>query len=72
MYSVKFDINDNIYDKVMLFLDNISKQNLKIKEIKNYNNSKKDNLVDFFRKSPLVSEVSLARENEVYLNRVEF
>ena len=72
MYSVKFDINDNIYDKVMLFLDNISKQNLKIKEIKNYNNSKKDNLVDFFRKSPLVDEVSLSRENEVYLNRVEF
>ena len=72
MYSVKFDVNDNIYDKVMFFLDNISKQDLKIKEIKNYNDSKEDNLVDFFRNSPLVGEVDLTRENEVYLNRVEF
>jgi len=72
MYLVKFEINDNIFDKVMLFLNNISKQNLKIKEIKSYNDSKKDNLVDFFRKSPLVGEIKLDREDEVYLNRVEF
>jgi hypothetical protein len=72
MYSIKLDVNDSIYDKVMFFLDNISKKDLKIKEIKNYNDQKEDGLVDFFRNSPLVGEVNLTRENEVYSNRVEF
>lgn len=72
MYSIKLDVNDNIYDKVMFFLDNISKKDLKIKEIKNYNDQKENDLVDFFRKSPLVGEVDFSRENEVYANRVEF
>lgn len=26
MYSIKLDVNDSIYDKVMFFLDNISKK----------------------------------------------
>lgn len=72
MYSIKLDVNDSIYDKVMFFLDNISKKDLKIKEIKNYNDQKEDSLVDFFRNSPLVGEVNLTRDNEVYSNRVEF
>ncbi len=72
MYSIKLDVNDNIYDKVMFFLDNISKKDLKIKEIKNYNDQKENDLVDFFRKSPMVGEVDFSRENEVYTNRVEF
>lgn len=36
MYSIKLDVNDSIYDKVMFLLDNISKKDLQIKEIKNY------------------------------------
>ena len=71
MYSIKLDVNDNIYDKVMFFLDNISKKDLKIKEIKNYDDKKEDGLVDFFRNSPLVGEVNLTRDSEVYSNRVE-
>jgi len=72
MYSIKLDVNDSIYDKVMFFLDNISKKDLKIEEIKNYNDQKEDGLVDFFRNCPLVGEVNITRENEVYSDRVEF
>lgn len=72
MYSIKLDVDDNIYDKVMFFLDNISKKDIKIKEIKNYNGDKEDSLVDFFQNSPLVGEVDLRRETETYSSRVEF
>jgi len=72
MYSIKLDVNDNIYDKVMFFLNNISKKDLKIKEIKSYKDSKEDNLVEFFRNSPLVGEIDFSRKNEVYTNRIKF
>lgn len=73
MYSIKLDVNEKIYDKVMLFLENISKKDLKIKEIKNIDDNKQDsNIVDFFRNSPLVGELDLKRESELYSQRVEF
>lgn len=73
MYSIKLDVNDTIYDKVMFFLNNISQKDLKIKEIKNYNPHQNENsLVDFFRASPLVDELDLKRDNDTYSNRVEF
>jgi hypothetical protein len=62
MYSIKLDINDKIYEKVMFFLENIPKQDLTIKEIKNFDdNQKKTNLVEFFRNSPLVGEIEIKR-----------
>jgi hypothetical protein len=67
MYSIKLDINDKIYEKVMFFLENIPKQDLTIKEIKNFDdNQKKTNLVEFFRNSPLVGEVEIKRDS--YIN----
>ncbi len=72
MYSISLDVNDDIYDKVMFFLDNISEKDLKIKEIRNYNIQNNNNLVDFFRSSPMVGEVSVERKKEIYDNRVEF
>jgi hypothetical protein len=73
MYSIKLDINDKIYEKVMFFLENIPKQDLTIKEIKNFDDKLEENsLVDFFRKSPLVGEVEIKRDSEIYSNRVEF
>jgi hypothetical protein len=67
MYSIKLDINDKIYEKVMFFLANIPKQDLTIKEIKNFDdNQKKTNLVEFFRNSPLVGEVEIKRDS--YIN----
>ena len=73
MYSIKLDINDKIYEKVMFFLENIPKQDLTIREIKNYEDKlEKNNLVDFFRKSPLVGEIERKRDSEIYSDRVEF
>ena len=73
MYSIKLDINDKIYEKVMFFLENIPKQDLTIKEIKNFEDKlEENNLVDFFRKSPLVGEIEIKRDSEIYSNRVEF
>lgn len=73
MYSIKLDINDKIYEKVMFFLENIPKQDLTIKEIKNFEDKlEENNLVDFFRKSPLVGEIEIKRDSEIYSDRVEF
>ncbi len=73
MYSIKLDINDKIYEKVMFFLENIPKQDLTIREIKNYEDKlEKNNLVDFFRKSLLVGEIEMKRDSEIYSDRVEF
>ena len=73
MYSIKLDINDKIYEKVMFFLENIPKQDLTIKEIKNFDDKLEENsLVDFFRKSPFVGEVEIKRDSEIYSDRIEF
>ena len=73
MYSIKLDVNDNIYEKVMFFLENIPKQDLKIKEIKNFDEKvRKDTLVEFFKSSPLVGEVEIKRDCGVYQDRIEF
>lgn len=72
MYTIKLDVNDSIYDKVMFFLNNISKNDLKIKEIKNHNEEPHNNLVEFFRNSPLVGEIELQRDSETYSDRVSF
>lgn len=33
MYSIKLDVNDNMYDKFMLLVSSISTKDIKIKEI---------------------------------------
>jgi hypothetical protein len=67
MYYIKLDINDKIYEKVMFFLENIPKQDLTIKEIRNTDDKlEENNLVDFFRKNPLVGEVEIKRD--FYIN----
>ena len=72
MYSIKLDVNEKIYDKVMFFLENISKKDLTIREIKNFDDKQDSSIVDFFRNSPLVGELDLKRESELYSQRVEF
>lgn len=59
MYSIKLDVNEKIFDKVMFFLENISKKDLTIREIKNIDDKQDSNIVDFFRNSPLVGELAL-------------
>lgn len=63
MYSIKLDIDDNILDKVMLFLNNIPKKNIEVKQMDG-NNSHHEKLADFFMKSQLREEITLVRSSE--------
>jgi hypothetical protein len=70
MYSIKIDLNDSIVDKVMFFLNNIPKSEIKIEELtKNHKNS---NLSDFFQNSPLKGEIELDRDIQTYEERIKF
>ncbi len=71
MYTIKLDINDTIYDKVMFFLKNIPTKNLEVKKIDDTQIKKKDNIVSFFRSSPL-NDIQLERESELYSDRMIF
>jgi hypothetical protein len=72
MYSIKLDVQDNIFDNVMYFLNNIPNNDIKIKEIHNLKSTQNDDLVSFFRTSPLIDEIVLDRSAEQYNNKVEF
>jgi len=69
MYTIKIDINDTIYDKVMFFLKNLPIKNLEVKKIDEEQTQKKDDIVSFFRSSPLKG-IQLERESELYSDRV--
>ena len=72
MYTIRLDVNDKIYDKVMFFLKSIPVKNIRVekKDIKKSND--KNDIVTFFQSSPLAGEISLEREAEEYTNRVKF
>ncbi len=59
MYTIKVDVNDTIYDKVMLFLNSIPVKNMVIKKKDEKKPAKQNNIVNFFRSSPLVGEITL-------------
>ena len=73
MYSVKLNINDTIFDKIMFFLNNVSKEDIKI-EVKKEKKEVfyKTNLVDFFQQSPLNDTISITRGSEIYKDRISF
>ena len=66
MYTIKLDVNDTIYDKVMFFLKNIPVTNIEVKKSDENSSTKKDDIVSFFHNSPLTSNVELTREKEIY------
>ena len=71
MHTIRLDVSNDIYDKVMFFLENLPKNKVKLQLEKNDNNmtkKEKKSLVEFFQSSPLVGTVSLDREQEVYNN----
>jgi len=72
MYTIKLDVNDTIYDKVMFFLKNIPVKNLEVKKVDDTQAQKKDDIVSFFQSSPLKGELHLTRENEIYNGKVSF
>ncbi len=72
MYTIKLDVNDTIYDKVMLFLKNIPVKNLEVKKVDDTQAQKKNDIVSFFQSSPLKGNILLEREDEIYNEKVIF
>ena len=72
MYTIKLDVNDTIYDKVMFFLRNIPVKNLEVKKVADTEAQKKDDIVSFFQSSPLMGEVQLEKDHEIYHEKVSF
>ena len=72
MYTIRLDINDTIYDKVMLFLKNIPVKNIVIEKKEDTDSKSQDDIVHFFQSSPLVGEISLERDSQTYTDRVTF
>jgi len=72
MYTIKLDVNDTIYDKVMFFLKNIPVKNLEVKKVDDTKAQKKDSIVSFFQSSPLMGELHLERDAEIYHEKVSF
>ncbi len=70
MYSIKLDIDDSTFDKVMFFLNNIPKKSIEVKKIDYANTLKEEGLGDFFLHSPLHNEVTLSRDSELYEERI--
>ncbi len=72
MYTIKLDVNDKTYDKVMFFLKSIPVKNIRVKKKDIKKPKEKNSIVDFFQSSPIVGEISLEREVEKYTNRINF
>lgn len=72
MYTIKIDVNDTVYDKVMLFLKKIPIKNIVVEKKDQRTSKSKENIVNFFQSSPLVDEIVLERDRETYTNRVAF
>ena len=69
MHSIRIDVSDTIYDKVMFFLQHLPKTDIKL-----YDKTKQqttDKLSDFFKDAPL-KDLSFDRGSEIYESRVNF
>ena len=72
MYTIRLDVNDKIYDKVMFFLKSVPVRNIRVEKKDIKKSEDKNDIVDFFQSSPLAGEISLERETEKYVNRINF
>jgi hypothetical protein len=73
MQTIQLNISNDIFDKVMSFLEILPKNKIVIvrdNESKKPQ-QKKESLGDFFQASPLVG-LELSRNSEVYQGRIEF
>ena len=70
MYTIKLDVNETIYEKVMFFLRNIPVSNLEVNKTEDFQDKTQDDIVSFFHNSPLSENIELLREKEVYKDRV--
>ena len=73
MHTIKLDVKDSVFDKVMFILRNLPKNDVQIKIENNETKDKKEeNIVDFFQNSPLKGELKLDKNEEVYTARIAF
>jgi len=69
MHTIRIDVSDTIYDKVMFFLQHLPKTDIKL-----YDKTEKqitNKLSDFFKDAPL-KDISFERESETYQSKVNF
>ena len=73
MQTIQLNISNDIFDKVMAFLEILPKNKIVIVQDNNSKKPqiKKESLGDFFQSSPLVG-LDLSRNAEVYQGRIEF
>jgi len=73
MQTIQLNISNDIFDKVMSFLEILPKNKISIvRDNKSKKpQAKKESLGDFFQASPLVG-LDLSRSSEVYQGRIEF
>ena len=73
MQTIQLNISDDIFDKVMSFLEILPKNKIVI--VRDNESQKpqiqKESLVDFFQASPLLG-LDLTRKSEVYQGRIDF
>jgi len=72
MYTIKLDVNDIVFEKVMFFLKNIPVKNISVEKIDDKESKKQNDIVTFFQSSPIAGEISLERDSGTYTNRVTF
>ena len=72
MYTIKLDINDSLYDKVMLLLKSMPVKSIVVEKKDDTSVKQQDDIVHFFQSSPLVGEISLERDSQTYTDRVAF
>ena len=72
MYTIKLDVNDTMFKKVMLFLNTLPIKNIVIEKKDDTKSHKEDNIVNFFQSSPLAGEITLERDAQTYTDRVVF
>jgi len=72
MYTIKLDVSDTVFEKVMFFLKNIPVKNISVEKIDDKESKKQNDIVTFFQSSPIVGEISLERDSGTYTNRVTF
>jgi len=73
MQTIQLNISNDIFDKVMSFLEILPKNKIVIVRDNKYKKpqAQKESLGDFFQASPLVG-LDLSRSAEVYQGRIEF
>ncbi len=74
MHTIRLDVKDSVFDKVMFLLRSLPKNEVQLKvEKKGATQDDKDNIVDFFQNSPLYSKFKSLKHSKLeILNNSKF